>query len=96
MTDLEPVPKELLNFVHCNCKRTFRNTCATNLCSCRKNGLTCVAACGDCWGESCNNSSAETEEDRTGTCLNNLRTFTFDHVNFYRFDMVFMHLLQLT
>ena len=80
----------------CNCKATSRNTCGKNLCSCRKNGVTCVDACGDCRGESFNNSSAETEDDRTGTCLNDLRTFTFDHVNFYRFDMVFMHLIHLT
>ena len=64
MTDLEPAPKELLDFVRCNCKTTSRNTfCGANLCSCRKNGLTCVAACGNCMGESCNNSSAETEDD---------------------------------
>ena len=33
-----------------------------------------------------------------GTCLNYLRTFTFDlcDTNFYMFDMVFMHLIQLT
>ena len=60
---LEPAPKELLNFVRCNRKTTPRNTCGINLCSCRKNGLTCVAACGDCRGESCNNSSAKTEHD---------------------------------
>ena len=60
MTDLEPAPKELLNFVRCNCKTTFRKTCATNLRSCRKNG---VAARGDYSGENCNNSSAETEDD---------------------------------
>ena len=61
MTDLEPAPKELLNLVCCNCKTTSQNSCGTNLC--RKNGLTCVAACGDCRGESCNNSSVETEDD---------------------------------
>ena len=63
ITDLEPAPKELLNFVCCNCKTTSRNTCGTNLCSCRKSGLTCITACGDCRGESCNNSSTETEDD---------------------------------
>ena len=63
MTNLEPAPKALLNFVRCNCKAIFPNTCGTNLSSCRKNGLTCVAACGDCMGESCNNSCAETEDD---------------------------------
>ena len=62
MTNLEPAPKELLNFVCRNCKTTSRNTCSTNLRSCRKNGLTCVAACADCRGESCNNSCAKTED----------------------------------
>ena len=38
MTNLEPAPKELLNFVRCNCKTTYQNTCGTNLCLCRKNG----------------------------------------------------------
>ena len=69
MTDLEPAPKELLNFVRCNCKTTSRNTCGRNLCSCRKNGLTGVAACGDCRGESCNNSSSETEDDNEDRSL---------------------------
>ena len=27
-----------------------------NLCMCRKNGLKCVPACGDCRGEACNKS----------------------------------------
>ena len=30
-TDLEPAPKELLNFVRRNCKTTSRITCGTNL-----------------------------------------------------------------
>ena len=38
MTNLEPAPKELLNFVRCNCKTTSQNTCGPNVCSCRKNG----------------------------------------------------------
>ena len=33
-----------------------RNTCGTNLCSCRSNGLKCVSACGDCKGSDCYNS----------------------------------------
>ena len=69
MPDLEPAPKESLNFVRCNCKTISWNTWGTNLCSCRKNGLTCVAACGDCRGESCNNSSAEMEDDNEGRNL---------------------------
>ena len=61
--DLEPAPKDLLNFVCYNCKITSRNTCGTNLCSCPKRGSTCVAECGDCRGQSCNKSSVETEDN---------------------------------
>ena len=41
--------------IRCNCKLDSRNPCGTNLCSCRKNGLKLVPACGDCRGDSCNN-----------------------------------------
>jgi hypothetical protein len=56
-TDLEVTPEFLLNCIRCNCKTTSKNTCGTLLCSCRKNGLSCVVTCGDCRGESCNNMS---------------------------------------
>ena len=63
----------------------------------KKNGLTCVAACGDCRGESCNNFGAETEGDNEDRNLfEQFGTFTFDlcDTNFYIMDMVFMHLIQ--
>ena len=61
MTDIEAAPSHLLNVVRCNCKLSSRNPCENNSkCSCRANGLKCVAACGDCRGISCCNS------DRTG------------------------------
>ena len=78
---MEPAPKELLNFVRCDCKAAFPNTCGTNLCSCRKNCLTCVAACGDCRGECCKNSSAETEDD------NEDRNLFEQFENFYYWSM---------
>ena len=56
MTDLPPAPDFLLNVVRCNCKTSSRNTCGTTLCSCRKNGLKCVQACGDCRGVACENA----------------------------------------
>ena len=56
MTDLDPAPENLLKFIRCKCKVSSRNPCGTNLCMCRKNGLKCVPACGDCIGEACNNS----------------------------------------
>ena len=96
-TDLEPAPKELLNLVCCNCKTTSWNTCGTNICFCQKNGLTCVAACGGCRGESCKNFGAETEDENEDRNLfEQLGTFTFDlcDTNFYIMDMAFMHLIQ--
>lgn len=59
-TDLDAAPEFLLNCIRCNCKTTSKNTCGTLICSCRKNGLSCVASCSDCRGESCNNISEAT------------------------------------
>lgn len=56
MSDIEPAPENLLKFIRCNCKMSARNTCGGNMCSCRKNGLKCVTACGDCRGEGCKNT----------------------------------------
>ena len=56
-TDLEAAPKIVLKIVRCNCKMSSRNTCGTMLCSCRKNGLPCGKACGDCQGKNCLNIS---------------------------------------
>ncbi len=55
LTDIDPAPDKLLNFVQCKCKVSSRNPCGTNLCSCRKNKLKCLSACGDCRGENCMN-----------------------------------------
>ena len=41
--------------VRCKCKFTSKNQCGTAMCSCRKNGLSCVSACGECHGVGCNN-----------------------------------------
>ena len=58
MTDLAPAPESLLKFVRCKCKLTSKYTCGSNVCTCRKNGLKCVTACGDCRGESCMNAES--------------------------------------
>ena len=58
-TDMDPAPEFLLNFIRCKCKTTTKNPCGTTHCSCRKHGLKCVAACGDCRGELCNNMVTE-------------------------------------
>lgn len=56
-TDLAAAPESLLQIVHCNCKVN----CDTRRCSCRKHGLECSAACGECRGVGCTNSM--TSED---------------------------------
>ncbi|KAK6181967.1 hypothetical protein SNE40_009742 [Patella caerulea] len=62
-TDLPPVPEDLLRVIRCNCK----TDCDTRRCTCRKHGLDCSAACGECRGVSCTNSflnsKHETNED---------------------------------
>jgi hypothetical protein len=58
-TDLPPAPDFLLKVIRCNCKTSSRNVCLTKLCSCIKNGLICVPACGGCKGVACNNKQDE-------------------------------------
>ena len=56
MTDIPAGLENLLKFVRCKCKLSSRNPCGTNACTCRKNGLKCVTACGDCRGNDCKNA----------------------------------------
>ena len=56
MTDLAAAPENLQKFVRCKCKLSSKNPCGTNICSCHKNSLKCVTACGDCRGEGCKNA----------------------------------------
>lgn len=53
-TDLPPAPSKLLSVIKCNCK----SDCDTKRCSCRKHGLDCSSACGECHGLACSNTSA--------------------------------------
>ena len=62
-TDKEPAPDNLLIIIRCKCKLSSRNVCGTNLCSCRKSGLKCVAACEGCRGDECNNATEPFLED---------------------------------
>ena len=50
-TDQPPAPADLLKVIRCSCK----GDCSSFRCSCRKNGLECSPACGDCRGTSCTN-----------------------------------------
>ena len=52
MTDQPPAPPELLQLFRCNCKEHYN----TSRCTCRKHGLQCSAACGECRGTSCANT----------------------------------------
>ena len=61
-TDILCAPEWLLKFVQCNCKLSSKNPCGTRLCTCIKNGLSCVHACGDCRGELCNNNKPQAVE----------------------------------
>ena len=53
----DPETKKLLYVVCCNCKSIKKNQeGSTKNCSCAKNGLQCVSACGGCNGVGCYNS----------------------------------------
>jgi len=77
MTDKDPAPDNLLNIIRCKCK----SSCASALCSCKKNGLSCVTACSNCHGEACSNtepvcnndafSESESDEECDGEAENN-------------------------
>ena len=55
MTDLAPAPQSLLQILRCNCSQD----CSSRRCSCRKNGLPCNPACGQCKGSACTNASEQ-------------------------------------
>jgi len=59
MTHLLPAPQTLLSVVRCNCK----TGCENSRCSCKKNGLACTFACGECQGINCLNRDNEIVED---------------------------------
>jgi len=70
MTDLDATPDSLLKSARCKCKLSSKNPCSTNVCSCHKNGLKYVTACGDCHGEGCNSSKEiflDNEEEASST-----------------------------
>ena len=52
-TDLPPTSESLLQIIRCNCSFD----CSSMRCICRKNGMQCSLACGQCKGDSCANSS---------------------------------------
>ncbi|CAC5420603.1 unnamed protein product [Mytilus coruscus] len=62
---LPPAPEKLLRIVRCNCKLN----CDTKRCSCRKHGIDCSPACGECRGMNCSNTSNITEADELDDML---------------------------
>ena len=57
MTDKDVAQKSLLEIIRCSCK----TGCSSMRCSCRKAGLYCSFACGECKG-ACVNSSISCDE----------------------------------
>jgi hypothetical protein len=51
----EPGPEDLLKVIRCSCK--LLSQCTSNNCTCRKNGLVCMSACGKCHGVDCSNTA---------------------------------------
>jgi hypothetical protein len=51
MSSMSAAPDSLLKIIHCNCT----SACKTLRCSCRKYGLSCNAACGQCQVNECEN-----------------------------------------
>ena len=63
MTDLNAAPDNILCFIRCNCNISKKRPCSTNTCSCKKHGLVCVSACGNCNGIDCENCENEVDMD---------------------------------
>ena len=54
LTTDDIAPASLLKFISCNCS----GNCSTKRCSCKKNNVKCISACGKCHGK-CKNVVAE-------------------------------------
>lgn len=59
LTHLPPAPEKLLKIIRCNCK----TDCDNKRCNCKKHGLQCSVACGDCRGVSCSNAPSVAHGD---------------------------------
>ena len=73
-TDQQPAPEEILKIIRCSCKSSSKNQCGTNVCTCRKNGLPCVSACGDCHSNECLNAETVVVYNDDVTADNNSDT----------------------
>ena len=59
ITGLPPATEALLKVIRCS----GRHDCDTRRCSCKKHGLECSVACGECKGISCTTSPMMPTED---------------------------------
>jgi len=62
MTDTSPAPETLLKMIHCSCS----SVCNTQRCTCRKHGLDCSQACGQCQNGHCYNTRQDPVSDEEG------------------------------
>ena len=54
-TDKDVAPANKLKVINCR----WNYLPKIKLCSCKKNGLKCITACGECHGEDCNNKKVK-------------------------------------
>ena len=73
----QPGPPEVMKIICCSCKS--KQPCSSQLCTCRKHGMKCIAACGHCHGTDCDNaetvapvledSDIEVDDEQMGALL---------------------------
>jgi hypothetical protein len=56
-TDFDVASADIKRAVFCKCSSDTRKPCGTQACMCLKFGLSCVSACKNCNGISCENAS---------------------------------------
>jgi len=56
-TDKGIAPPDIMKVTCCKCSSHSKKPCGTQACACRKYGLSCVTACKNCNGISCENAS---------------------------------------
>ena len=61
MMDLNAAPDNILRCIRCNCNISKKRPCSTNTGSCKKHGLVCVSACGNCNEIDCENCENEVD-----------------------------------
>jgi cellobiose-specific phosphotransferase system component IIA len=101
----QPGPPELMKVIFCNCKSD--KPCSSQLCTCRKNNLKCIVACGHCHGVDCANAdtliaddhdsdSESDREDGNAGCLPDFLSgddldFVDEEVVDFALDFIFDH-----